>query len=88
MKMLVSEGYSLSFQPTAKREAKYEAAVRALGVHVYPVGPPSGWELAEGGRCLYDVVFVARRAIFAGAQQVLRRHCPQAPIIYDTGAHG
>ena len=85
MKMLVSEGYALSFQPTAARAPKYKAAVRAQGVHVMPVAPAHTWELSDKTGCLFDVIFVARRGVFEKAKEAIELHCPHTPIIYDTG---
>ena len=85
MKMLLSEGYALSFQPTAARAPKYKAVVRSMGVHVMPVAPPHTWELSDKTGCLFDVIFVARRGVFEKAAEAIELHCPHTPIIYDTG---
>jgi hypothetical protein len=82
---LLSDGFGLSFLPTVVREAHYEAALRAMGVLVLPVVPVEQLIFQEQGRCIYDVVYVARRAIFQMSISKIKEQCPEAPVIYDTG---
>lgn len=65
LKILVAEGYHITFVPTASgRDPHYTARVRFLGVDVQtPVTTPDKWQFVHRGRCMYDVIFVARRAV-------------------------
>mgnify|MGYP001106389710 FL=1 len=55
-----------------------------MGVHVFPVMAPEQWMLQYNGRCMFDLIMVARRLVFEAAQGQIAAHCPEVPIIYDT----
>lgn len=85
LNILLRAGYAVTFAPTTGgREGRYEAALRHMGVQVFPVMAPEQWMLAEGGVCAFDVIMVARRGVFERAQGQMAAHCPGVPVIYDT----
>lgn len=84
MRALLTEGYGITFLPSVPRHPKYEVALRDMGVAVLPAAPVDQYSLTSGGKCVYDVILVARRAIFQASEGALKEQCPDAPIIYDT----
>lgn len=86
LRILLEQGYHITFVPTAYgRDTRYTARVRAMGVDVQtPVTSPSQWQFVYRGRCLFDVIYVARRAVYLEAQRVLQKQCSGVPIVYDT----
>ena len=85
LRALCSAGYGVTMLPFVRRDLQYKAAVRAMGVTVLPSKPVEGWVFDDGGACMYDVFFSARRAVFAMAVDRVKDLCPGVPIIYDTG---
>lgn len=85
LRILLEAGYHVTFIPTAGgREQHYVTQLRLMGVHVFPVMPPEQWMLQYNGKCMFDVIMVARRLVFEAAQGQLGQHCPGVPMIYDT----
>ena len=84
LEILVEAGYQVTFLPVVQREAAYEAALRALGVHLIPATPPADWRLQRGGACMFDAILVARRFTFQTVRAAVDAQCPGTPLIYDT----
>eukprot|EP00887_Chlorella_sp_A99_P006816 scaffold2.g6816.t1 len=90
LRILLAEGYHVSFAPSAWRDHKYSALARMQGVHVVPAAKPEEWTTEEVGflvdpsECIYDAILVARRTIYQRARDALAAACPGVPIIYDT----
>jgi hypothetical protein len=66
LKILLAEGYHVTLVPTAAgRDARYKARARAMGVDVVtPITLPDKWQFVYRGKCLYDIIYVARRAVY------------------------
>lgn len=88
LRILLDEGFHVTFAPLAWRNPRYSALNRLHGVHVIPASHPLKWanetELLRKGECMYDAILVARRGIYQKARDVLAAACPGVPIIYDT----
>ncbi len=84
LKMLIHEGYDVSYQPTATREPKYANEARFMGVDILPIVMKEKWIMTHKGRCRFDVIVVARRGVYENCAAVLKRSCAGVPIIYDT----
>jgi GT2 family glycosyltransferase len=82
--MLVQSGIHVTYQPSAPRDPHYVVLSQYYGVRVLSPLPPSAWILQQDGHCMYDVIVIARRYVFARSLAVVQAQCPDVPIIYDT----
>ena len=88
LRILLAEGYHITFAPYAWRDPKYTVFARLRGVHIIPPSKPEKWAEKHNflleGECIYAAILVARRAIYLRAREILAARCPGVPIIYDT----
>ena len=90
--ILLKNGYSVTFEPmpVAHRAVKYMIRLLADGVNV--VVPGTLAHMAAGvsqamNICPWDVIFIARRYVFAHQIKFVKELCPFTRIIFDTGKH-
>jgi hypothetical protein len=85
LRILIDEGYSVTFQPRLDRSAMYVQQLRYFGVEVLPATMPSTWSLIEqDGSCLYDVAIISRPENYVWAWPTISQACPDIPFVYDT----
>ncbi|GAB4814890.1 hypothetical protein N2152v2_001936 [Parachlorella kessleri] len=85
LKILVQEGYQVSFQPRREAWRGYNLALSAAGVQVLPAGRlVLRAPMRNGGNCMYDAFLVARRSNYNKTRDVLGTACPGVPQILDT----
>uniref|UniRef100_A0A061S451 Polypeptide N-acetylgalactosaminyltransferase n=1 Tax=Tetraselmis sp. GSL018 TaxID=582737 RepID=A0A061S451_9CHLO len=86
LKSLVGDGFDVVFQGMTGRHdgLKYESRLRHVGVDVREVTGKLPPLRASDGRCLFNVVVIARRYIFARVIDAVESACPGVPVIFDT----
>ncbi len=86
MRMLREEGAHVVFLPADRGHAgRYTLEMQQLGVEVWyaPFAQPLPTWLREHGR-RFDSVLVCRHYVMREVLPLLRRHAPQARVIFDT----
>src|SRR4030095_14128133 len=86
MRLLREEGAHVVFVPANRAHAgAYTEALQQLGVETwyapYAKRPPA-WLRAHGGR--FDSVLVSRHYVMREWLPLLRRHAPQARVVFDS----
>lgn len=84
LKLLLEQGFDISFQPLWKKDESYILRLRFLGVDVLEVEDQTKWPMQQEGLCKYDLILVARRYVFEVTKKQLLWACPDVAIIYDT----
>ena len=92
LKILQSEGYSITFEPLGTgRHVKYALNLMADGINYVPHGTIK--ELSDSishqeenfaALCGWEVIIVSRRVVFQENLSYIKRLCPKTPIIFDT----
>jgi GT2 family glycosyltransferase len=86
IKVLLGEGYKVVFLPeNLFAQQPYTRQLQRLGVEVlyHPFVPSLASHLAGAGS-LYDLVIVSRAQTARRTIGAVRKHCPQARILFDT----
>ena len=85
LRILLNQGYAVTFQPRLDRSVKYEQHLRYYGVEVLPATMPSAWSLRDAaGECRFDLFIVSRPDNYRWAWPTLNQACPDVPMVYDT----
>lgn len=85
LRILVSHGYAVSFQPRLDRPVQYTQLLRFYGIHVLPARTPSQLVLQfDDGSCWYHGFIISRPDNYKEYSPVIKAACPRAPVIYDT----
>ncbi|MEW5319972.1 MAG: hypothetical protein WDW38_011081, partial [Sanguina aurantia] len=84
LKILLDEGYDVTYQPSASRAVEYVLATQFVGVDVLPAWTPDQWLQSSKGACPYDALVVARRYVYENWRHQLLKACSGIPLIYDT----
>ena len=86
MRMLVAEGAHVVFLPANRRhDGHYTEALRQLGVEAWCAPHASrapAWLARHGQR--FDVAMVCRHYVASEFLPLLRRHAPQAKLLFDS----
>ncbi len=84
LKLFVKQGFRVTFAPGIQyHDNEYEHALQQMGVHVLPASQDRERFLKELGEELV-LAFLSRPNPAAGYIDFIRRHCPNAKILYDT----
>ena len=85
IRIFAALGLHVDYQATTHRAVrKYEAEARFRGIHVLPIREAKDIELRRGGRCIYNVILVARFYIYERVAPFIAKGCPGVPVIFDT----
>jgi len=86
LRLLVEEGCAVSFfAENGLDDGRYTQALRALGVEAWTqpwLGNLPDWLARHGAR--FQLVVVSRHYVLSPLLPLLRRHAPQARIVFDT----
>ena len=86
LRLLVDEGCAVTFFPeNGLDDGRYTQALRDLGVEAWTqpwLGAIPDWLAKHGPR--FQLVIVSRHYILSPLLPLLRRHAPQARIVFDT----
>jgi GT2 family glycosyltransferase len=86
LRLLVEEGCAVSFLPeNGLDDGRYTQALRALGVEAWAqpwLGAIPEWLAKHGPR--FQLIVVSRHYVLSPLLPLLRRHAPQASIVFDT----
>lgn len=86
LRLLVDEGCAVTFFPeNGLDDGRYTQALRDLGVEAWTqpwLGALPDWLAKHGAR--FQLVIVSRHYILSPLLPLLRRHAPQARIVFDT----
>lgn len=86
LRLLVDEGCAVTFVPeNGLDDGRYTQALRDLGVEAWThpwLGAIPDWLAKHGPR--FQLVIVSRHYILSPLLPLLRRHAPQARIVFDT----
>lgn len=86
LRLLVDEGCAVTFFPeNGLDDGRYTQALRDLGVEAWTqpwLGAIPDWLAKHGSR--FQLVIVSRHYILSPLLPLLRRHAPQARIVFDT----
>ena len=86
LRLLVEEGCAVSFLPeNGLDDGRYTQALRALGVEAWTqpwLGALPDWLAKHGPR--FQLIVVSRHYVLSALLPLLRRHAPQARIVFDT----
>lgn len=86
MRLLIAEGAHVVFLPANRSaDGRYTQALQALGVecwHAPSAARIPAWLREHGPR--FDVAMVSRHYVAAEFLPLLRRHAPQATVLFDT----
>ncbi len=86
MRLLVDEGCAVTFFPeNGLDDGRYTQALRELGVEAWTqpwLGAIPDWLTKHGKR--FQLVIVSRHYVLSPLLPLLRRHAPQARIVFDT----
>ncbi|MEW5307525.1 MAG: hypothetical protein WDW36_009914 [Sanguina aurantia] len=82
--MLVADAFDVTYQPSTPRGVEYMLATQWAGVDVLPAWAPERWAESMHGGCPFDLVVVARRAVYQKWATQLESLCKHVPWIYDT----
>ncbi len=84
LKLFVHQGYRVTFAPAIQyHDNAYEHTLQQMGVNVLPASQDRERFLKELGEELV-MAFLSRPNPAAGYIDFIRRHCPNAKILYDT----
>jgi GT2 family glycosyltransferase len=86
LRLLVDEGCGVTFFPeNGLDDGRYTQALRDLGVEAWTqpwLGALPDWLAKHGAR--FQLIIVSRHYILSPLLPLLRRHAPQARIVFDT----
>ena len=86
LRLLVDEGCAVTFFPeNGLDDGRYTQALRDLGVEAWThpwLGPIPEWLSRHGAR--FQLIIVSRHYVLSPLLPLLRRHAPQARIVFDT----
>lgn len=86
LRLLVEEGCAVSFFPeNGLDDGPYTQALRGLGVEAWTqpwLGSVPDWLAKHGAR--FQLIIVSRHYVLSPLLPLLRRHAPQARIVFDT----
>lgn len=86
LRLLVEEGCAVSFFPeNGLDDGPYTQALRRLGVEAWTqpwLGSVPDWLAKHGAR--FQLIIVSRHYVLSPLLPLLRRHAPQARIVFDT----
>lgn len=86
LRLLVEEGCAVTFFPeNGADDGRYTRALRDLGVEAWTqpwLGAVPEWLARHGPR--FQLVIVSRHYVLSPLLPLLRRHAPQARIVFDT----
>ncbi|GIX38386.1 MAG: hypothetical protein KatS3mg127_1625 [Silanimonas sp.] len=86
LRLLVEEGCAVSFFPeNGLDDGRYTQALRDLGVEAWTqpwLGSVPDWLAKHGAR--FQLIIVSRHYVLSPLLPLLRRHAPQARIVFDT----
>ncbi len=86
MRLLIAEGAHVVFLPANREHAgRYSTDLQRLGVEVWSApfaGRAPAWLAEHGAR--FDVVVVCRHYVAREFLPLLRRHAPQARVVFDS----
>ena len=86
LRLLVEEGCAVTFFPdNGLDDGRYTQDLRALGVEAWTqpwLGSIPDWLARHGAR--FQLIVVSRHYILSPLLPLLRRHAPQARIVFDT----
>lgn len=64
LNMLVADAFDVTYQPSTPRSVDYMLATQWAGIDVLPAWSPEQWAQTMAGGCAFDLVVVARRAVY------------------------
>lgn len=86
LRLLLEEGHAVSFFADNRAfVAPYSAQLQQMGVEVlwHPfLGNPASWFEHHGAR--FDLILISRHYIASSYIGLIRRHAPQARLVFDT----
>jgi hypothetical protein len=85
VKLLVAMEFKVTFLATEWHGSlKHENYLRFLGVEPLHNTEEIGFE-THRRNCGFDIIMIARRNNYARYGEYLKKHCPMAMYIFDTG---
>ncbi|KAI8464632.1 MAG: hypothetical protein J3K34DRAFT_439855 [Monoraphidium minutum] len=85
IRIFAALGIHVDYQATTHRAVKkYETEARFRGVNVLPIKEASDIDFKHNGRCMYNMILVARFYIYERVVNFIQRECPGIPVIFDT----